>query len=207
MSYPQHDAALAYARKQIGVREDPMGSNSGQLVNFYQAHDFLPGGGYPWCASFVLTCWAEGAKKPLPYRTASAYGLLTWARGAGWAKPSTRLIPGDLVVFNVGSGHVAMFERWEGPFIQTVDGNHNDAVGRALRPHSDVAGGIHVPENPVSRPAPEPYWVIATSESGHRKLLFSRFATEKAVLGLLPRWFAKYGVNGVTIKRGRERAK
>lgn len=205
--YPLHDGVLAYARKQIGVHEAPMGSNRGPIVDFYEDHDFLPGHGYPWCVSFVLTCWQEGAGRPLPYKTASAYALLNWARGAGWVRRSTDLIPGDIVVFNVGSGHVGIFERWEGPFIQTIDGNHNNAVGRAVRSHDVVAGGIHVPEKAVLPPAPEPYWVIATSESGHRKLLFSKFATEKTVLGLLPRWFAKYGVNGVTIKRGRERGK
>lgn len=212
--YPLHDKALAYAQSQIGVHEVPMGSNRGPTqrwhpvggVDFYEEHDNVAGHGYPWCASFVQTAWAE-AGRPLPYKTAGAYDLLEWARGAGWARQSTDLIPGDLVVFNVGSGHIGVFERWTGPFIQTIDGNHNNAVGRAQREHRLVAGGIHVPEVAAPVHVPEPYWVIATDEKGKRVLLFSKFATEKQILGLLPRLFAKYGRNGITIKRGRERGK
>jgi hypothetical protein len=209
---PLHDKALAYAISQIGVHETSRNRGPIQRTNprggvdFYQEHDFLAGVGYPWCVDFWLTAWAEGAKHPLPYKSASAYGQLNWARGAGWAIPSAELVPGDGVVLNVGSGHYAMFERWDGSYIHTIDGNHNDQVGRARRPHSLVAGGIHVPETshkPVH--VPKPYWVIATSENGKRVLVFSQFATEKTLLGILPRLFKKYGRTGLTIKRGGER--
>jgi hypothetical protein len=109
-----------------------------------------------------------------------------------------------MVVFNVGSGHIAIFERWEGSTIHTVDGNHNDQVARAARPHSQVAGGIHVPEGiyVAPKPVPKPFWVIATSENGHKKLVFTKFASQATVVKLLPKLLAKYGKNGITIKRG-----
>jgi hypothetical protein len=47
--------------------------------------------------------------------------------------------------------------------------------------------------------------VIAGDEHGKRVLLFSKFATEKTVIGILPRLFAKYGRHGITIQRGEER--
>jgi hypothetical protein len=211
-NFPLHDRALAYAISQIGVHE--VGRNRGPIqrtnprggVDYYQEHDFLEGVGYPWCVDFWLTAWAEGAKHPPPYKTAGAYAMLNWARGAGWAIPSAGLLPGDGVVFNVGSGHLAVFERWEGGYIHTVDGNHNDQVARASRPHSLVAGGIHVPEAfhaPVH--VPKPYWVIVGSERGRRVLVFSKFATQKTVLGVLPRLLAKYGKHGITVTRGGER--
>lgn len=205
--YPLHDKAIDIARAELGVTEHPMGSNSGPRVREYQAATFLGGTDWPWCAAFCCWVWQRAGHK-LPYRTASAYGLLSWARGAGWARPSTSLTPGDLVVFNVGAGHVGIFERWEGSTIHTVDGNHNNMVARAARPHSVVAGGIHIPEAAKPKPtapAPKPYWVIASSESGHRVLVFSKFATEKQILGILPRLFAKYGKAGITIQRGKER--
>ena len=215
--YPKHDATLKWAISQIGVYESPAHSNRGPIqhafpkggVDYFEDSDFLAGHGYPWCASFCLSAWEHGGGKPLPYKTASAYGMLNWARGAGWARSSTQLTPGDLVVFNVGSGHIAIFERWEGSYIHTVDGNHGDRVARAARPHSQVAGGIHVPEllhKPVP-PPPEPFWVIATSENGHKKLVFTKFATQKKVASLLPALLAKYGKNGITIKRGGVRKK
>lgn len=206
MSYPLHEKALAVARGELGVREVPMGSNTGPRVRQYQAATFLGGTGWPWCAAF--TCWVwQRAGKPLPYKTASAYGMLNWAKSVGWAKPSHDLIPGDLVVFNVGSGHIGVFERWDGSICHTVDGNHFNMVARGYRNHSLVAGGIHIPET-VHRPVhvPKPYWVIAGNENGKRVLLFSKFATEKQILGMLPRLFAKYGRHGITIQRGKERS-
>jgi hypothetical protein len=206
-NFPLHDKAVASAVSQIGVQEHPLGSNSGERVRQYQSATFLGGTGWPWCVAFCLWCWKQAGHQ-LPYKTASAYGMLNWARGAGWAIPSAGLVPGDGVAFNVGSGHFAMFERWEGDYIHTIDGNHNNAVGRAVRHKSLVAGGIHVPEAahaPVH--VPKPYWVIAGSERGHRVLVFSKFATEKTVLGLLPRLFKKYGRAGITIKKGGERKK
>jgi hypothetical protein len=204
--FPKHQSALVAARTELGVREVPMGSNTGSRVRQYQATTFLGGSGWPWCAAFCCFVWRKAGKE-LPYRTASAYGMLNWAQGAGWAKSSKDLTPGDMVVFNVGSGHIAIFERWEGDTICTIDGNHNNMVARAKRPHSVVAGGIHVPEIGTPVHVPKPYWVIAASENGHRVLVFSKFATEKTVLGLLPRLFAKYGRAGITIKRGKERGK
>ena len=205
MSYPKHESALHYAASQIGVHEDPWGSNSGPKVRMYQAATFLGGTGWPWCAAFVCWVWKQGGH-PLPYNTASAYGMLDWAKRNGWAIPSKQLTPGDPVVFNVGSGHVSIFERWEGETIHTIDGNHLNQVMRVARPHSVVAGGIHVPEvatHPVH--VPKPYWVIAGSENGKRVLLFSKFATEKQIMGLLPRLIQKYGKGGITIQRGKER--
>src|SRR6185436_1835590 len=111
--YPIHDRALQVARGQIGVHEQPMGSNTGPQVREYQAATFLGGTGWPWCSAFVLWCWQK-AGHPLPYKTAGAYDFLNWAKRKGWARSSTELVPGDLVVFNVGSGHISMFERWEG---------------------------------------------------------------------------------------------
>lgn len=203
--YPLHERALRIARAELGVTEHPMGSNTGRRVRQYQAATFLNGTGWPWCAAFCCWVWERAGHK-LPYPTASAYGMLNWAQGAGWAKPSHALVPGDLVVFNVGSGHIAIFERWEGNLIHTIDGNHLNRVMRAARPWSKVAGGIHIPER-IEKPVhvPRPYWVIAGSEHGKRVLLFSKFATQKQILGLLPRLLAKYGRAGITIQRGKEK--
>jgi CHAP domain-containing protein len=213
--YPLHDKALAYAISQLGVHEQPFGSNRGPIqrqlpkggVDYYQQHDFLAGVGYPWCVTLWLTAWAEGANHPLPYKTAGAYAMLQWARGAGWAKPSTELTPGDGVVFNIGSGHLAMFEKWVGSTIHTIDGNTSNMVARRARAHSLVAGGIHVPEKVYvpPKPVPKPFWVITGDENGRKVLVFSEFATEKTIVGMLPRLFARFGAHGVTIKKGGEK--
>lgn len=213
--YPKHDAVVAWMKAMVGhVREAPMGSNRGGVqrtnptggVEYFQSFDFLPGGGYPWCVSTVQAAWAVGGKNPLPYKTAGAYDLARWAASVGWARPSRECIPGDIIVFNIGAGHVGILLEQKGDYVVTIDGNTSDQVAVRTRPRSQVRCGVHVPEKAVPLPpklVPQPYWVIATSENGHRKLLLTRFATQAKIGKLLPPLIKKWGTNGITIKRSK----
>ena len=53
-------AALGMAITQLGVLEEPLGSNSGPEVDRYLASVGL-GGGYFWCMAFVYWCFREAA--------------------------------------------------------------------------------------------------------------------------------------------------
>ena len=192
-----HARALDIARKEIGVHEVPMGKNTGPRVEQYQGADWIPGGGYAWCVSFVQWCWKQ-AGHPLPYPTAGAYDLLKWARKNGWA--TKKPVPGDAVILNVGSGHCAMFERFDGNLVHTIDGNSSDQVKANVWPRSAVRGYVHIKvegEEKVKPPKP-PLWEVVTSESGHSKVLFTardRFEIAKKLPGFLGK------ANGVTIRR------
>lgn len=203
----RHSDAVAIAAHEIGVREEPMGSNSGRRVREYQAATFVPGTGWPWCAGFCCYVW-EKAGKRLPYRTASAYGMLTWARGAGWAKRGRDCVPGDLVVFNIGSGHIAILEHRVGAdgLVHTIDGNSSDQVVRRTRPYSLVAGGVHIPEI-ISTPVPkakQPFWVVTTSEKGHTKRVFTGRAAQSKVMGpMLSGWLKRHQHVDVKVERAK----
>jgi len=62
--------ALAIARSQLGVLEDPLGSNCGPQVDQYlKSVNLNPG--YEWCQAFVYWCFREAARQlgvgmPLP---------------------------------------------------------------------------------------------------------------------------------------------
>jgi hypothetical protein len=214
VSYPRHQKAHDYAVHCLGVHESPARSNHGPIqvsnpqggVDFFETHDFVAGNGYAWCACFWLTCWAE-AGHTIPYRSPGAHALGDWARKAGWAKPINQLIPGDGCDWNEGSGHLSMFERFDAAtgLVHTIDGNWGDKVQRATHTVGGLRTGIHVPETGVQPPAPKPYWVIATSVNGHRKILFTQYATKKRILGLLPRLLHRYGVTGVTVTRSKRK--
>lgn len=213
-TYLKHEKAHDYAKHCMGVHESPSHSNRGPIqvsnppggVSFFEEHDFVAGEGYPWCAAFWLTCWAE-AGHPIPYRSPSAHALGDWARKNGWAKSVNDLVPGDGCDWNEGSGHISMFESYDHAtgLVHTIDGNWNDQVMRATHRASSLRVGIHVPETGTAPPAPKPYFVVATSVNGHRKILFSQYATKKKVLGLLPRMLKRWGIHGITVKKSKRK--
>ena len=56
--------ALNIARTQVGVMEDPPGSNRGKQVDAYdRAAGVEPGPDIYWCAAFVYWCFNEAAKQ------------------------------------------------------------------------------------------------------------------------------------------------
>jgi hypothetical protein len=213
--FPKHEKAYLYALHCLGVHENPMRSNRGEVqvynpsggVDFFEDHDFVAGNGYAWCVDLWLTSWAVGAKQPFPYLSPGAYAIGNWAKKNGMAKPISQLVRGDGCVWREGSGHLSMFESYDQSkgLVHTIDGNWGDKVTRVIHKVSDLYVGIHVPETAVKVSVPKPYFVIATSVNGHKKILFSKYATRRKVLGILPRFLVKYGVNGVTIRRRKKK--
>lgn len=214
ITYPKHDKAITYARHCVGVHESPNGSNRGPIqvsnpsggVDFFEDHDFVAGVGYPWCACFWLTCWAE-AGHTFPYRSPSAFALGDWAKRHGMAKRINDLIPGDACVWNEGSGHMSMFEKFDPStgLVHTIDGNWGNRVTRATHRVGNLRVGFHVPEEGFLPLPSQPYFVIATSVNGHKKILFSHRATNKKILGILPRLLHRWGADGITIKRSKKK--
>ena len=121
-------AALALAQQEVGVAEQPPGSNDGPRIGEYrQATAGAPGPG-PWCAYFVS--WAaRQAGAPL-----GDYGqgfgrvddVWSWASSAG--RTTDQPQPGDLVVWDEHIGIVESVGADGG--ITTVEGNSSDAVSR-----------------------------------------------------------------------------
>lgn len=73
------DRVLAIARGELGVREDPPGSNTGARVRQYQAATTQPGTGWPYCMAFVVWCCLE-AGVGIEYRGAYVPHFEQWAR-------------------------------------------------------------------------------------------------------------------------------
>lgn len=143
---PLLSEVLAVAASQVGVMEEPPGSNRGSQVDAYlRAAGLDPGGGsYAWCCAFVYWCFGEACRRlgrPNPaVRTA---GVLNHWRGAGergiprlpkaeaLADPS-RIRPGSLFVYSTGGGygHIGIVEAVQGARLVTVEGNTNDGGSR-----------------------------------------------------------------------------
>jgi len=139
--------ALEVAAGEVGVREEPPGSNRGPRVAEYLASVGLDAtkGHYAWCAAFV--CWvfreaakALGGESPLP-KTAGALALWNGAAGrkalvrvtAAEAKADARLVrAGQVFVLSTGGGlgHVGLVEQVSGGILTTIEGNSNDGGSR-----------------------------------------------------------------------------
>jgi len=125
---PAGQAALAAAQAEVGVAEQPPGSNdSPRIAQYRQATAGNPGPG-AWCAYFVS--WASRqAGAPL-----GDYGqgfgrvddVWSWAQGAG--RTTQTPAPGDLVVWDE---HIGIVESVQADgSITTVEGNSSDQVAR-----------------------------------------------------------------------------
>ncbi len=139
---------LEFATGEIGVCEEPPGSNRGKRIGEYQrAVGIDPG--EPWCVAFVYFCFAGAAlalktKNPLDTgdcRTGSVLDLWNRARRA----PNTRfvvredalddpakLVPGMVFVISTGGGHghVGFVTKVNGNRLETIEGNTNDGGSR-----------------------------------------------------------------------------
>ncbi len=134
-SLPLFSKVLEIAASQIGVLEDPPGSNRGAKVEQYLASAGCSPGD-PWCASFVYWCFNEASKSlniknPL-IRTGGC--LDHWNRTKGkkisrlTATNNSSLIkPGFIFIMDHGSGkgHTGLVKSVGEGYIQTIEGNTN----------------------------------------------------------------------------------
>jgi hypothetical protein len=134
-------AALAAAKGEVGVAEQPPGSNnSPRIAQFRQA---TAGSGVgPWCAYFVS--WAaRQAGAPLGDQ-GQGFGrvddVYAWAQRTGKAIPAgdgVKPQPGDLIVWDE---HIGIVESIDGDGkIHTVEGNSSDRVSE--RTYGPDGGG------------------------------------------------------------------
>jgi hypothetical protein len=133
-------AIVDIARREVGVREQPPGSqDSPRIAQYRQATAGSAVG--PWCAYF--TSWAaRQAGVPLGdsgQGFGAVSGVWAWAERSGKAVPAgSRPSPGDLIVW--GSRHIGIVESVDGDgTIHTIEGNSSDAVSR--RTYGPDGGG------------------------------------------------------------------
>ncbi len=143
---PLAAAVLAAAEGEIGVREDPPGSNRGPRVDEYLRGVGLnpAGGSFPWCAAFVYFCFAAasaqlGRRNPA-VRTAGV--LAHWngaeshgARRIGMADAASQpqlVKPGQIFIIDYGrgAGHTGFVTGMRSGKLLTIEGNTNDGGSR-----------------------------------------------------------------------------
>ena len=137
---------LAAVQREVGVAEQPPGSNDSPRIAQYRQATAGSGVG-PWCAYF--TSWAaREAGMPLGENGqgfGSVDALYAWAQRAGRAVtngPGVVPRPGDLIVWDE---HIGVVESvLPDGSVQTIEGNSSDQVARRTHPAGSALGYVRM---------------------------------------------------------------
>ena len=138
--------ALSIAQQEIGVQEEPPGSNDSPRIAEYRTATAGAYAGAPWCAYFVSWAAAQ-AGAPIGDNGSgegAVEGIAAWAGRSGRLLPaSAEPQPGDLILF--GGAHVGIVETVNADgSLTTVEGNHSQAVERVTRQRSEATGWVRL---------------------------------------------------------------
>jgi hypothetical protein len=139
-------AVLDIARSQIGVLEQPLGSNRGPEVDQYVRATGLDPGDVAWCVCFAFFCFKQasenlGRANPM-IKTAGVLDL--WNRAGNQHVPRVTtneamnnpalVHPGQIFVIDTpppgGKGHAGIVEQVLSGKLVTIEGNTNDNGSR-----------------------------------------------------------------------------
>jgi CHAP domain len=134
-------AALNVAESQVGVTEQPPGSNDGPQIAEYRTATQGAYAGAPWCAYFVSWC-ANRAGAPIGDHgqgLGSVAGITDWARSTG--RLTQTPAPGELILF--GTEHVGIVKSVNADgSLTTVEGNASNGVREETRWPSEATGYV-----------------------------------------------------------------
>ena len=135
--------ALQVAETQVGVTEQPPGSNDGPQIAQYRTATQGAYAGAPWCAYFVSWCAAQ-AGDPIGDQ---GQGLGSVAEITDWARSTGRLTatpaPGELILF--GTQHVGIVKSVNPDgSLTTVEGNASNGVHEETRWPSEATGYVQL---------------------------------------------------------------
>lgn len=137
---------VALAQREIGVKEQPPGSNDSPRIADYRKATAGSGIG-PWCAYF--TSWlAKSSGAPLG-EAGQGFGsvdaLYAWAQRTGKAiqnGPGVSPQPGDLIVWDE---HIGLVESVDPDgTVHTIEGNSSDQVIRRTHAAGSALGYVRV---------------------------------------------------------------
>jgi hypothetical protein len=136
-------AVVETARRYLGVREQPMGSNSGPVVNKFLAEGCDLNPGYAWCACYVSYVFDQNDVSKPDFRTALSVNWMRKARERNLvrAKDLARGVAtapeGSVGAYQKGStqhGHTVLTRgKWRGRCGPTIEGNYKDGVRENMR--------------------------------------------------------------------------
>lgn len=161
---------IAQARGDLGMREDPLGSNLVPITREFGKIPGYPYGGYgyPWCAAATsVWCKRAGLKPDVDYpHTASTIVQRDWAKKHGRLYKTPQV--GDLVLYSTdgsagGVYHVELVEKVTSSYITTIGGNTSGSAGGGISGNGD---GCY--RKTITRSNPRIYGYVRPRYAGQR---------------------------------------
>ena len=151
---------IALAQKQIGISEEPPGSNNVKYNTIYYGNH-VSGDAYAWCVTFIWWLFDQlmlSAEFCGGEKTAYCPYVVNWARNHNaWVTGNYR--KGDLVLFDWnGDGtadHIGLVVDVVGSALTTIEGNCGDKVSKMSRNEVSVMGAYR-PAYGESKPVETP---------------------------------------------------
>lgn len=140
------NAILNKARSQLGISENPKGSNNVIYNTEYYGYP-VNSDAYAWCCVFVWWVFKECGLSHLFYdgeKTAWCPTAAQWFKNKGqWVTSGYQ--PGDVVFFHYGQPggaiqHVGIVESVNDGKVTCIEGNYSDKVERVVRSYWQIAG-------------------------------------------------------------------
>lgn len=130
------DALLQIARWQLGVLENPTGSNKVKYNTAYYGKE-VSGASYPWCMVFVWWVFREAG---FNLKKVASCSMLTKAYKEAGQWVTSQFKPGDIAMFDFSgkkskTEHCGIVLEATDSYIITIDGNtgnYNEANGGAV---------------------------------------------------------------------------
>lgn len=171
---------VALLTRQIGVKENPMGSNKTKYGSWFDDPRYgwqffnTKKNGAEWCS--LLQCWAVAQKEiigesealkflgcPAPKNNCAAGVPYLWKYlvAKGYKIDKTKGSKGDLIFLNTKKakcGHVGAIKKVDSKYYYTIEGNKKNKVGEGkyLKTSSAVYGVCHLPWEKYDTPEPTP---------------------------------------------------
>lgn len=179
---------IALAKTQIGVTEDPPGSNNVLYNTVYYGHP-VSGGEYPWCVVFIWWLFANLGASDLfcgGEKTAWCNFVRDYAKKNNqWVTDNYK--PGDLIMFNWNTDdvldHIGLVIEVNGNALTTIEGNVSEKVGQCTRSGITMVGAYR-PNYAGSevKPSPAPTGSYTVVSGDTLSGIAARFGTTVAVL-------------------------
>ena len=137
---------LDIARSQIGVAENPMGSNNVKYNTWYYGKA-VKGSAYPWCMAFVDWCMNQAGMLNQITKTASCGAQASYAQKTGrWHWSTKGIQAGDIVIYSLSSAHdhTGFVTAVNQTTINAIEGNTGDKVKATTRNKTCIYGYIRL---------------------------------------------------------------